>query len=422
MSSYLMPDLMTQVERDATTDELGLPRGYLDSAETQKLYDEALHPRDERGRWTDAEGSNLVEQLTKPDGGFSYNVLTHRSPTTGLILSPFEVRQQTIPVGQVRASDLYQYVRKNWDLLQQPGNHFGGWHNPEDGLVYLDVSVIVDSHAEAERVAREHDQIAYFNLATKETVKLKGVHHDGQTDTVFDRQQTDARRHLRDDRSLDRSQADTGGTRGSRSPLRGRTQAHPLAKFRQDQPRDEQGRWTDAGAGETSSTHYFPDHVIATVQAEELKIREQPIEYGVFIDPRDGTVSASFTDGKPNYISLPNALIPGLQDRIFTHNHPSGNSLSKEDVLSAQRFNMLAIRSVSPGGTNYMLRRTGTSWPDNFQSTITDIEQRQYTEWKMAVSTGAMDVLTANATHFDTLWQKVEKAFPGEIVYTRDQR
>jgi len=162
--------------------------------------------------------------------------------------------------------------------------------------------------------------------------------------------------------------------------------------------------------------------VIATVQAEERKIREQPIEYGVFIDPRDGTVSAAFTDGKPNYISLPNALIPGLQDKIFTHNHPSGNSLSKDDVLSAQRFNMLAIRSVSPGGTNYMLRRTDTSWPDNFQSTIVDIEQRQYTEWKMAISTGAMDVLTASATHFDTLWQKVEKAFPGEIVYTRDQR
>jgi len=192
-------------------------------------------------------------------------------------------------------------------------------------------------------------------------------------------------------------------------------------KFNIDQPRDERGRWTDGG-GMNGEETWFPESVIATIQREEYKIREQPMEYGVFIDPRDGSVSAVFTDGQPNYIALPNALIPGLQDRVFIHNHPGGNSLSLEDVASAQRFNMLAVRAVAPGGSSYMLRRTGSSWPDYFQSTIRELHDQQTSEWQSQIRAGTRDVLEASATHYDALWTKVAQAFPGEIVYTKDER
>jgi hypothetical protein len=193
-------------------------------------------------------------------------------------------------------------------------------------------------------------------------------------------------------------------------------------KFSEDQPRDDHGRWTDEGGGSFADQAFFSDRVRATVNSEESKISEQSIEYGVFIDPQDGRVSASFTNGKPNYIELPNSLIPGLENKIFIHNHPGGNLLSKEDAQTAQRFNMLAIRAVAPGGSTYMLMRTGPTWPDNFQSTITAIDQVQHTQWKIEIDRGMRDVLQANATHHDELWKKVAKQFPGEVTYVKKER
>ena len=60
----------------------------------------------------------------------------------------------------------------NAALLAQPGNHFGAWNDTENGQVCLDISVVVFNEDEAQELGRQHDQIAFFNLATFDTVKV----------------------------------------------------------------------------------------------------------------------------------------------------------------------------------------------------------------------------------------------------------
>jgi len=200
--------------------------------------------------------------------------------------------------------------------------------------------------------------------------------------------------------------------------------AEPVKKLYQEEqhPRDEKGQWTDAGGGATSDTYHLTARVRAALAHEEALISEQPVEYGVFVDPRDGTVSASLTDGNASTILIPDRLLPDLQGKIFTHNHPSHNSLSLQDAAIAQLYNVVAMRAVTPGGTTYMLARNGSTWPATFQSTAHALHQVQHAEWEQAIREGKMDVLTASATHYDVLWGKVAAAFPGEVAYLKKER
>jgi hypothetical protein len=72
---------------------------------------------------------------------------------------------------------LASYAAKNWDLLKETSNYMGGWHNPDDGKVYLDVSTVVETAAEAERLCREANQIAYFDLVKGQSIKVVGGRH-----------------------------------------------------------------------------------------------------------------------------------------------------------------------------------------------------------------------------------------------------
>jgi hypothetical protein len=49
----------------------------------------------------------------------------------------------------------------------------GGWLDEETGLVYLDLSVVVDGAEEAEQLARQHNQEAYYDLERGQTVVVK---------------------------------------------------------------------------------------------------------------------------------------------------------------------------------------------------------------------------------------------------------
>ena len=49
---------------------------------------------------------------------------------------------------------------------------FGGWYDSESGLYYYDATVIFDNRAEAIEAGRANEQIAIFDLANLEEIRL----------------------------------------------------------------------------------------------------------------------------------------------------------------------------------------------------------------------------------------------------------
>jgi hypothetical protein len=74
--------------------------------------------------------------------------------------------------GKLGLMDLSSYAVGNFDLLGEPHHYMGGWHDPQSGKVFLDVSIHVNSAQEAEALCKKHDQIAYFDLNRGKSVTV----------------------------------------------------------------------------------------------------------------------------------------------------------------------------------------------------------------------------------------------------------
>lgn len=73
-------------------------------------------------------------------------------------------------LGTVTPGDLIEYVTRHADALAREGSVFGGWKDPADGRVYLDVSTLVSNRDDALALARQHDQLAVFDFAAGQSV------------------------------------------------------------------------------------------------------------------------------------------------------------------------------------------------------------------------------------------------------------
>lgn len=141
---------------------------------------------DELGRFTTADGAaamaanpisvehlhEIYREVSKPDGGFTYQPVTEHSPTKGFAVSPYPERSFAKPVKDFTFSDLVDYAIKNRDAFANRDHYLGGWHDPASGKVFLDVSVVKTNRKEAHALALAKDQIAYFDLETFESVTV----------------------------------------------------------------------------------------------------------------------------------------------------------------------------------------------------------------------------------------------------------
>jgi hypothetical protein len=115
--------------------------------------------------------ADLAAQSLQSSGGFSVGYRT--TPTIGYMVAV--VGQEVIvPVkdshGLARNdyAAIYRYLFERADFAEC-GNYIGGWIGPDNNL-YLDVSVHVGCIDDADKLARDHAQIAYYNLATGQSV------------------------------------------------------------------------------------------------------------------------------------------------------------------------------------------------------------------------------------------------------------
>lgn len=110
----------------------------------------------------------LAERLTRPDDGFTIDPHTGADVTGGYAVSVHP--DQEVVLGSATAGDLIEYVVRHADALARDGAVFGGWRDPADGRIYLDVSALVVDRGEALELARQHDQLAVFDFAAGRSV------------------------------------------------------------------------------------------------------------------------------------------------------------------------------------------------------------------------------------------------------------
>jgi len=131
----------------------------------------------------DPETYSSLLALLKEKGGFSFQpVLEKHAPPDGYIVSPYSKRSKRIPEGEITERDLYAYYVKNYDLLQDEDKYFGGWLS--EGEVFLDVSIPITSLEEANAIAVQHNQRAFWDL--KNNVEIQTVWPKGQTPVFHD--------------------------------------------------------------------------------------------------------------------------------------------------------------------------------------------------------------------------------------------
>lgn len=131
-------------------------------------------PRDGFGLLSPAGSVKLAamaDALSVKDGGFSVDPVTGNDVTSGYAVSVHPDCERII-LGTVTTDDLRAYVADVADAATLPGRVLGGWRDPASGCAYLDVSIVVDTLADALRLARSHGQRAVFDFAALASVPV----------------------------------------------------------------------------------------------------------------------------------------------------------------------------------------------------------------------------------------------------------
>lgn len=112
-----------------------------------------------------------IARLTQEGGGATFNMAERRNlggvPKFAVAVAP---ERGVIIDGLATPDQIADFVRKNQDVLGQPGANVGTWFN--EGRTYLDVSRAVDTQDEAIALGQQFRQKAVANLATFEDIPV----------------------------------------------------------------------------------------------------------------------------------------------------------------------------------------------------------------------------------------------------------
>jgi hypothetical protein len=112
--------------------------------------------------------SDAVAATHDRDGGFTLD--DHgQSVTSGYAVAAHPDRE--VILAELSMGDLLEFMIRNADVLTLPGRVLGGWHDPADGRIYLDVSIVLADREAAMALAVDHDELAIFDLAAGQSIK-----------------------------------------------------------------------------------------------------------------------------------------------------------------------------------------------------------------------------------------------------------
>jgi len=102
--------------------------------------------------------ASYIERVIRQAGGITSEWRTGRQPAAGFAVAPSKTTERQIPLADFSAEHVSQYTRAFHRLLGLPGMCLGA--RVKEGIVYLDVSLVVEDAVTAAALATDADQFA----------------------------------------------------------------------------------------------------------------------------------------------------------------------------------------------------------------------------------------------------------------------
>jgi len=99
-----------------------------------------------------------IERVIRQAGGITIEWRTGGQPVTGFAVAPSKTTERQIPLADFSAEHVSEYIRAFYRLLDLPGMCLGA--RVKEGIVYLDVSLVVEDVVTAAALATDADQFA----------------------------------------------------------------------------------------------------------------------------------------------------------------------------------------------------------------------------------------------------------------------
>ena len=132
----------------------------------QKAVNKALrNPVNASLKQADVSGHfiNDILHSIESTGGVTYSLSKgNLAGTNNFSVSIYPNKEQIIE-GVADYDDIENYIDTNEDLLSNPNNAFGAWGH--EGKIWYDVVVAIPNKEQALKLAREHNQLAIYDLA-----------------------------------------------------------------------------------------------------------------------------------------------------------------------------------------------------------------------------------------------------------------
>ena len=103
--------------------------------------------------------------------GFTVDAANLQPVTTGFAVAMKQTQNSFGAEGLAKVANVIEELQASGNLNGRT-LAFGGWYDSESGLYYYDATVIFQDRAEAIEAGRANDQIAIFDLANLEEIRL----------------------------------------------------------------------------------------------------------------------------------------------------------------------------------------------------------------------------------------------------------
>lgn len=112
-----------------------------------------------------------IAEIHNREGGSTISLITGQPITEGYAVAIEKATEEIIPFEQITDEQLKAYKEKHKDILaEDPKRTIGTWVS--DGKTYLDISTVVPTQAEAEKIARATNQKAIYDLGAKQDIVI----------------------------------------------------------------------------------------------------------------------------------------------------------------------------------------------------------------------------------------------------------
>lgn len=103
--------------------------------------------------------------------GFTVNAANLQPVTTGFAVALKKTQNSFGVEGLAKVANVIEEFQASGNLDGRT-LAFGGWYDSESGLYYYDATVIFENRAEAIEAGRANEQLAIFDLANLEEIRL----------------------------------------------------------------------------------------------------------------------------------------------------------------------------------------------------------------------------------------------------------